>query len=365
MPQAVIFCESYGQITYTLQLINKNYSERSVTVVIPGFQDLFKFFQIINEKVFKQAITVIYVEPYVPVRAKVRGIAKLFHLLPDIIKERRGLKDIFTRTFSEFTDAEVFFFSQGFSGLKIFLLQKLSKRNRLIFFNLFPGPSGMRQYVPMNITSLVNLLIWKLIYGKDITIGRLPYYKGFIFTSDRFMKKEVYRYIDSSEIDEMMKDFDFSIYKVFDTGDYEAIYFDEDLVENGYVLNSSIFRQEIAKAFDLLVKYFPKEKIAYKYHPGYTGDANIIKVGNMLPSFIPAELLYNEKTRLYLGLCTKSLASVEKGLAVSIMDMVTFKSAGIKNLLKEQLVQMSKSKILFPKSHDEFERILIDLKGHG
>lgn len=364
MSKLVIFGESYGYIKHVLYLITQNQHDRPVTVVIPGFLDLFQFFQVINERVFHNAINLIYIEAYQPRRAKVRGIIKKIpHVIPDIIKERRYLKEAFTKNFAGCEGCEVFFFSRGFSGLKFYLLKKLSNRNRVVYISCYlPQITPMRKYTPGNIVDLASLAILKSIYGRDIAVGKLPNIKGFPYMPDRFMEREVDKIIDWDETDAMMRDFDLSQFKVFDAGHYSVIYFHQDLIGGGYITDAETFRRELASVFDVVLRHFPEKELAFKDHPGDTGDKTLIRVGDILPAFIPAELLYDENVKMYLSGFSYSIANVEKGLAVSLIDLITFKSDEIRNGLKERLIKVSKSKILFPESLDEFERILIDLK---
>ena len=365
MSQIVIFCESYGQIEYALQLVTQNWHDFPITLVIPGHYDLFEFFKVINEKVFHDEVNLIYLEPYQPGRAKARGINKIPHVFPDIMKERRYLKEIWNKYFAELEGCEVFFFSRGFNGLTFYLVKKLSKRNRLVYVSLgsFLGPPYMSQYTPTNIVDLANLTILKLIYGYEVAVGKVSFIKGFLWMPDKFMEKEVDRAMERAEIDEMMKGFDLSPFRVFDVGSYSVIYFDDGLIGVGYISDDDTFKQELTGIFDILGKYFPEKEIVVKYHPGYSGSETLLEVGDILPSFIPAELLYHENVKLYLGIFSRSIANVEKGLVISIADLISFKSDKIRNQLKEELIQVSKSKILFPKSQDEFERILIDVTG--
>lgn len=360
MSEIVIFCENYVEVNCVLQLAIQNYQNRRVTIIFPGFPDLFKFFQIINERVFHNTINLIFISPFEPRRAKAKGINKISSLFSDVIKEKRYLKDVFTRNLSKLQGCEVFFYSPAFNGLKIYLLKRLVERNELVYVPS-PGVSEMKASIPANMVELANLIIWKLVYGRDVTIGSLPYYRGFTYVSGRFIKKEVKRIVDSSEIAAMMRGFDLSRFRVFDTGDYDAIYFDDNIIGGGYVPDTTTFKRELAAIFGILKKYFPEEKIAYKYHPGYTGDQTMITFGHELASFIPAELLYSDKVKLYLSVFSMSIANVEKGLAVSLADLITFKNNEVKNLLKEQFRQSCKSKVLFPASLDEFERIVLDI----
>ncbi len=362
MSKVVIFGESYGQIEYVLHLVTQNWHDYPITLVIPGLYDLFEFFKVINEKVFHSAINLIYLEPYQPGRARARGINKIPHVFPDIIRERRYLKEIWNKYFAELEGCEVYFLSRGFNGLKVYLVKKLSERNRLVYIYT-QSPSRTSKYTPANIFEWAKLAIWRLTYGRDAVMGRTPFIKGFLWMPDKFMEKAVQRVIDIAEVDKITKGFDLSPFRVFDVGSYSVIYFDDGLIGIGYISDDDTFKRELTNIFSIVGKYFPEKEIAVKYHPGYSGSKTLLEVGDILPSFIPAELLYHENVKLYLGIFSRSIAHVDEGLVVSLADLISFKSDEISNKQKEELIQVSKSKILFPKSLDEFERILIDVTG--
>ncbi len=363
MKEIVIFGESYPMIKSALYVATHNCHDCSITIVIPAKHNLLKFFKVINERLFHNAINLIYFEPYHPRRVTAKGLKKVFYVLPDIIRERRYLKGIYNKYFAELKGGQVFFFDRYWNSYTFYLLKKLSKTNKLVYI---PDPCydvlPVDKFTPTNIVDLAALVIMKLIFGRDIVMSKLPYIKGFSGMPDEFINRKVDKVIDREERNEMMKDFDLSQFKIFDVGNYSVIYFDENPIESGYIADKNTFRRELAEIFHILSKYFPEKEIARKYHPDHPGDKTVINIGDVLPDFIPAELLYNENVKMYLGICSKSIADVEKGLAVSIMDLISFKDEETKNQLKEIQVQRSRSEILFPQSLDEFERILIDIK---
>ena len=362
MSKIVIFTGSYPQIKNALYIATHNCSDDPITIVIPRHHDLFKFFQVINKRVFHNTINLIYFEPYRARRVTAKGLKKVFYVLPDIIGERRYLKEIFDKYFTELKRSEIFFSSRCFCPYTFYLLKRLSKGNKLIHI-CDPSMDGRRveKFTPTNIIDWASLIILKLVYGRGITLGEFPYTK-FPCMSDKFFNREVDKVIDREERNEMMKGFDLSQYKIFDTGNYSVIYFDEGLMEAGYTkIDKNTFSRELAEIFGIILKYFPEKEIARKYHPGCPGDKTVIKVGDVLPDFIPAELLYNDNVKMYLSGFSLSIANVDKGLAVSFADLITFIDEKLKNQLREILIQNGKSKILFPKSLDEFERIVVEV----
>ena len=371
--EVVIFCESYPQIENALYVATHHCHNHPITLVITGNSDLFKFFQVINERVFRSttrrvySTNVVYFENYQGQIAKAGSkIQKAFHLLPDIVKERRHLKGIFDKHFAKLTGAQVFFFGKCSNPGTFYLLKKLGKTNSLVYMPESAYDAlTIEKAAPTNITELVNLARFKLVYGHDIVMVNFPYMRGVPCMPEKFFSKNVDKVISREERDSMLKDFDLSRFKVFDVGDYSVMYFHEDLDRLGYVSDTETFKRELTRVLDILGKHFPANKVARKYHPNSGGTKTMIQFGDVLPDFIPAEFLFNEKVKMYLGLCSRALANVEKGLPVSLMDLVTFRNDRTRDELKKILIQWSRSEILFPKSLGEFERILTDLGKQG
>jgi len=365
MRKPIILCTSYGEIPRTLYFAKQNYPDNSITIVAVNKPNLFKFFQLVNERVFHNNINLIFLAPYSTGRGASKGIIKkISHILSDIIKERRYLKEVFNKYFAELEGCEVFFPGRAISGNLFYLLKQLSLRNKLVYIPFYDSPQANqeRTYIPTNIVDLAYFIIRKLTYGFDIAMCEQPYKKGFPYMPDKFVEKRVDRIIDWKEKNEMMKGFDLSQFKIFNVDNYSVIYFDSPLlVEAGRVADGDTYRRELTEIFDILSKYFSKEEIALKYHPNHPSDKTMIRFGDVLPDFIPAELFYNDNIKMYLGLFSNSIANLEKGLVVSIANLISFKAAKFLELRKEKLIQSSHSEILSPKSLDEFERILIDL----
>lgn len=365
MRKIIIFCECYVQYKYALQLATQNYHDRSVTIIIPLDNKLVKFLNGVNERVFHSELNIIYIVAFQSSRAKAKGINRLLSVLSDIIKERRYLENVWRKHFAELAGRDVYFFSRGFNGLTYYLLRKLIKRNRIVYVALESlALYHWMQYTPRNITELTSLVISRLIYGRNITLGQLPYHKGFLFMPDKFIG-EVDRIMSQAEVINMVKGFDLSQFKVPTTNSCSVIFLDQPLVGGGYISDADAYRRELTSILNILSKYYTKNEIGIKYHPEYDGDGSLENVGDILPSFIPAELLYNNNIKLYLTVMSWSIAYAENGLVVSLVDLITFKDDEVKHKLKEAFVEISKSSkpsVLFPKTLDEFEQILIGSK---
>ncbi len=362
MKEVVIFTDAYPRIKNALYIATQNYNKRHITIVIMGNSDLFEFFKAANEKLFNNEISLIYFSLFQPDSRRItaKGIKKVFYIFSDIIRERRSLREIYNKYLAQFQGCDAFFFSKGF--IDFYVVKRLSKRNGLVYIPSYPPLVTPVQYSPRSVTDLLKLMIFTLIYGRGIALGQLPHLKGIRHMSDRFMKEKVDRVIDGEEKEEMLKDFNLNQFKLFDFSKYRFYYFPQGLLEDDYIVDKDTYRREMVEIFSIISKYFPENEIAIKYYAGCPeSEKAVVKVGDVLPDYIPAEFLYDDSVRMYLGVWSSAIANVEKGLAVSIMYLISHKSNETRETMKEILKNMSRSEILFPKSLDEFEKILADI----
>jgi len=341
-----------------------------VTIVIPEFPDLTKFMEITNHNNFKGKLGIISFKSYYP---------KTLRIVPNILDIRDYKRTIYGRYFSDMENCEVYLFAAHFNGIKVYLIKQLAKHNRIIFVASSPL-THIKPYIPKTIKEYLQIIIWKLAYAKEVWMGQINSgHKGFLYTPDKYIRNISSQIITGEERDQLFEALNidefrkkwwtrtclpFSIPSIYNNLlYYSVIYFDEDLVSAGYLPDSNTFRRELGSIFDILNKYVPQNEIAIKYHPGYSGDEILVKVGGILPSFIPADLLYNDNVKIYLSICSTSIANAKNGIVISLADMITFKDNRKRDSLKEGLIQISKSTILLPKSLGELEGILINLKG--
>jgi len=360
MKSVLMFCESYDEIKSCLHFCKHHIKQNHIiTVVVFGNYDLSKFLDEINDRVFYHRINVLYLELFKGKASEGIGINRVFDHITNIIKARKYYQELYVNHFATFKGADVYFFTRYYTPYNFYLLKKLVKNNKLIFMCVLDWEDRIRKHILRSIYELMSLTKLKLIYGFGMTIAKLPH-ANFPYMPDNFISKEVDRVISLEETEELLADFDFNEFNIFDSGHYSIIFFEQPLVDADRVQDAGVFKRELDEIFSVLTRYFPEKEIAIKYHPTGHSDKNTIKTGVVLEDFIPAELLYNDNVKMYLSFSSGSLANVEKGLAVSLIDLISFKDKDAKKFIKENLVKRSRSEILFPQSLDEFEDILIN-----
>lgn len=342
-------------------MTERNIDHSSIIIVIPGNRDLHKFFQVINEKTFQNTVKLLYFKPYTKSFTDITSINRIFHIIPFVIRERRHLKSIFNRYFTDMQDYDVYFFSRGFSGIRFYLLKKLAKRNRVSFISHYPPRATLIQRQTRKIfLDWAWLGILKLIYGHEITLGELPDTKRIIYFDDSYMDKYVDTLINWEEKGEMLEGFNLSRYKVFDVGDYDVIYFGHRLGPD-CISDRDKCENELENIFNVLLEYFPENKIARKYHPRHI-DKDTLSIGDVLPDYIPAEFLYSDKVKIYMSPWSLSLTNTSNGTAISLLELLPIINDERRKQLREALINTSHSNIFFPESLDELRSILSTVK---
>ena len=158
----VIFCESYSSLAYTLYCLTNENGYTTATIFIPVLEDLFHLMEDLNEYVFDNKLNIVYYKNYVPRWTQRNGMKRLLYIVPDIIAERRYLRQFFNSYFARVENADIMFPSPGYNGAKIYVLKRLSKKNRLVFVDP-GGPLYMGKYFPRSIRDIAVLMIYKMV----------------------------------------------------------------------------------------------------------------------------------------------------------------------------------------------------------
>lgn len=344
-------------------MLKNNWDRYSITLIILSIHNLYKFFKVINKKLYNNSINIIYIERFKNqnLKTKENKVKSIIYILTNIIREKQYLKAIHNRNFSKLRGAQVFFSSRHFANYNYFFLKKLYKTNKLVYI---PDPAAdtlkTSKYAHMNdFINLATLIRSKMTFGWELSMMEYLGEKRFLSINDNFMAKKVYKIITEEERDEMLKGVDWGNFRIFGGDEYEVIYFPNDF--KILRLSWCTLVKELTEVFEILTKYISEEKIGIKYHPHHDLDRTIITTGNTIEEFIPAELISNKKPKIYLSIFSTSIVNIENGTAISLIDMVSVRDEKIKREIRDRLMKMSLGKILFPKSIYEFEKLVANL----
>ena len=173
-----------------------------------------------------------------------------------------------------------------------------------------------------------------------------------------FIKKKVDKIISISERENMINSLHIDKYNIWNKEEFSVLFFGH----NALNIRSSKteFEKSLNEVFNILCKYFKENKIASKYHPGRKNDT-ITTRGVILDDYIPSEFLYSNSTKLYISIYSSSLASIDNGVVISLIDLIANKDSKHKEEVKKRLIDMSKVQIKFPSTFGDFEKIVKDV----
>jgi hypothetical protein len=334
----------------------KHIGSYDIVLVIPGNEDLRKFFDFLNARVFQNKLNILFYPSRQTPAALANKLKALSLLVPFAVEERQRLKAFYRNNLADISNRRVYFFSRHFTDSAFHFLEKLAERNTLVHI---PDPAAdvwnMTGPDLLNLRDWAWLLALKAVYGTKLTIWK---YDGRRTTGipDTFMKKHV-ESLPRETRDRMIASVELKKYRDLFKEDFDVLYFGHAVRPEW--ADRDTLKAELNRVFKLLAEYFPASRIGHKYHPSRKMDGSLITIGTVLPSFIPAEFLYHDNVKLYLSFWSMAIANVEKGIAMSLLDIISFKDPAQKRWLKDVLVKRSKSEILFPGSLDELESILV------
>lgn len=356
----LILAQSYPHVKNVLYLLDKYVDTgASITLLVFNNRYLYKYFSELNVEHFGSSVKLVFVPRYEP-----RFAVRLINYFS--VFDRYYLYSSFQRHCREMKDYEIFFFSQAFTDYGYYYLRKLYRKNRITHIQ-DPGTDiyNITDGKPKGIRSFFSLLHMKMLYGRHIVFGDTgrKKFSTFFKISDKFYNMIVQRKIFKEERDDLQADFSLEKYTIQKYSKYQVIYFDKDVVRDG-VAEEGKFQKAMDEIFEVISEYVPDDQIGRKYKPNRTTDHNRERInhGEIIPDHIPAEMLYSENVRVYLGITSIALANIETDNVVSLVHLIPFNdSIDMNGSIKNQEMRRKNNIIHYPRSMPELRNILDEL----
>ena len=249
----------------------------------------------------------------------------------------------------------------------IFFLRKLYKNNNVIHIqdpacDVYDISDGK----PKNFKSLIRLLYFKALFGKDYAYGETGRvgFKSFYKISEKFYNKILSKKILKNERDKIQKGFQLTKFSIKKYSNLKALYFDKDVVKDN-LCRDEVFQKEINDIFKIINEYFCSDEIGRKYKPNRTTNYNKsrIKIGKVIPDHYPAEILYNDNIDVYFGVTSIALSNIPRGLVISLVYLLTFEDQKKRDGSIHNQEKRKRGKIIhYPKTLNELRFLLKRIK---
>lgn len=339
MRSALIFCPNHSAILPTLELVSTNPTRRILVVVSRP---------IIRRILQKAALPTTTRLLFLPhVNATVASFSPRA-----ILNHKRIYRLIYDRHFSDFEGLDVFFFNHLFWDFGLKLIQDLSRRNRIYFWNIFKL-THLVDRVP-----IAEFLLHLLFGLKDIAV---------FHNLNQLCPAITDRFITANKIKQVIPKPDFRITSVYrqnltpniknikvmilPSGDHAVPEVDKVNFQNRYKYLVRI----------LLKRYRP-EQILVKPHPGITEDVpSLAPFINPKLNDIPAELLLSSDLQILLSTKATTLGFQRPYLMKlsRISLLYYFYPPSPQREIFESMLKAMPTDIAFPTSHVRLSRLIL------
>ena len=353
----LIVCQSYPNVKNSLYFLDKCASSVEKHIIVVGNQLLYRLFSEVNSAYFDGSINLQFFSVPEP------NIKLTPSWLINIVMYKRRNRQISMQLAEIYKDFDIVFFSKEFTSLGFYFINKLRRTNRLIHV---PDPGcdvyEMSDRKPANFKECIKLLYVKSLYNRHLQLGsagrkiRGSFYK----ISDPYMAKYVDVTVPVDQRDQAQTGFEISKYTVAANKAYSIVYFDKDFVRDSLCVEE-VYQNELDKIFSIISNHVESSTLAKKYKPNRTSDRNRdrIQYGNMIPDHIPAEMLYRNDVKIYIGSTSIALANIPRGNVISIAYLLTFiQPEWRERSIANQELRKVGNTIYYPRTLNEFESLL-------
>lgn len=341
MEKAVFFATSYLVIPALLYFVEKEIMKKKEIIIICELYSMYKLLELFNFKFFSNKINLIYLENFE--LNNFGKIKKTFLYLYEFFY----IRQIYKKKLKKLNNSNIYFFHTVYIERISFFIKKLSLKNNIILSDV-------------NIKKITGILkkenyFKKIIYSKDIEKIIFNKTECSILT-EKYLNKYVNKMIDYNKIKEKSNKINEKYKKKMNINfsNYDLIFFDQPLLDYIEDLEKkNEFEKKISEIFEENFK-----NILIKNHPSMNSPSLNCKAN--IEKYIPAEYLYNFKTKYYITYFSSSMFEIKN---INNKYIMLFYLIPIKN--KEKKIETEKyilnrinnKKIFLPKSFEE----LIDI----
>lgn len=336
----IFFCPSYTAINQIFEVISTLSSNGKVIIVVSesSINSLFKKYRI------DQYCDLIYC-PDVNINVASPLLIKFvwYRILNNLV---------YKKYFSKFKNCEVYFFNHLFWDFGLKIIQKLSRENKVYFYNLFPMLSQIN-------TQPVLTFFLNHVFGlKSARVVMRDNFPCSAITSDFIKRNQIKRLkpvINKQKFRKLSTklfggDLDkHRILIILDAGQNQAYFDPKKYIKN--ITQIVSYLRNFYKQRGILLKPHPRIPLDLPKSLGKYVDENL--------SALPAELLIHPKLKVIIGTASTAFAygglSNKNCLKISLVNYI-FKDTREAAYIKSYFQEISRD-VLLPNSFEDFKQI--------
>lgn len=328
MKNMILFSQAPADIVYVLSLYQRFRYTHKIRIVVVNVENSYKFFQSLNLNAELDFI------PLVPQKKLIRFLKFLFRL-----------RSVYRQIFSNYKNAEIYYFSNCYDYVTAFFIEKLALNNEIYFADLYnskgPTISG--------VATKIKKLQVKLLLGISVKYFRHSTQRAYQYLAPKsvlFIAPNTL-FTNDNNLDEFK-------YKVEGVEHKNCILF---LESNGSLDNRfTCYDQQISCVF----KQIPNSVTMFiKPHPrlGYSSILDDYEP-IIMEDYIPAEMIDLECFSAIIGIDSASVALMDHPNKLCIIDLFEYKFSEINIEMKAYLDELPGEDFKYAKNMDELKDFL-------
>ena len=326
----IIFSQAPADIKYVIDLYEKWHISHKIMICVTGVINNYRYLQSLNLNSNLLFIPLFTMKnPF------------------NVVRQKLILGKIYKGTFQHYRGAKIYFNSKHFDFGTYYFLRKLHYSNTVYFFDLYKHKGDITTSFPLRY--ILKKLLLNCIVGNHISYMKVGAHLFPIFDYSHMKIEEIVLKTNPDNLSKYMFEvqvpFKRSILFFESNGQM-----DTHFVDYGKTLDQvlDVFRQS---GFEVFIK--PHPRIGYSR---MLDDHGFI----FIESYVPGEMIQIENFDYVIGFASTSLTIAIDGgktKALSLIDLLDYKSADNKAMMKEYLLRFNDS-LYFVQTLDELQSLL-------
>ena len=315
MKKMILFSQAPADVQYVISLYDINKEVYEITIVVVNVENTFKFLKSLKLKASLH---------FIPLIGQSEGLKFLLYSFK--------LRMMYKKLFSSSENAQVYFFSNNYDYVTAFFIEKLQLRNSVNFCDIYniDGEEVKNKII------FIKIMLIRVLFGIKIKFFRLLPDTAYQYMYNKTRMNEIALEVDRKRLQNYL-------YTIERNKNRKSLLFFES---NGEIDTSfANYKHDLCKILDNISD---KYSIYVKPHPrlGYSKLLENYNV-EMIPNYIPSELVNTQSFDMVLGIDSTSIATIEHANAYSLINLFEFVDEKRKVYLIDYLDKLSEGKLIY------------------
>jgi hypothetical protein len=340
----IFLISSYGEIPLMIDALSRAYrSGGKIKIIIFDNQDLKLFFELLKEKRYPKILEIDFVPRF----------QRTKYLKNYLLEKKYYYNKV--KSFSNIKNIDLCYCFTIYQNGFCFQFIKYFINNINSVYLYEPVLFSINVSFHQKISNIFRRIINWYIYEGSVSSRALGH-KNIDIIGNKIKTHPKVKYCKAEESLKIKKSIVLSDYYYYGN-EYKVIFFEQPLVNYGRVSKSS-YETFISNLKIIFKKQINEKSFAVKLHPGNHTDVNIFDGLKIIDGFIPSQCL-GTNSLIWLSVSSQSIShtTTNKIKKVSLINLIEFRDAKVKRVIKNNFKKNIFGKIYLPESFEQLLKI--------